>query len=437
MTPMLELDGLESGYGETRILQGVDATVDEGEVVAVVGRNGVGKTTTLRTVLGTIEPWAGTVTYRGEDITDLGDVQTVQRGIGLVPEGRRIFPGLTVVENLELASYGGSDTRNRRDLEWVFDTFENLDERREHRGSDLSGGEQQMLAIARALVSGADLLMLDEPTEGLAPMIVDRVMEVIDAEDITGSFFVPMMSRALLDADGFDDYDIDSFEHYMTGAAPSGKELKEQIIDAFDANLYEVFGQTEMAPVTCLLDPENALEKPDSIGKPITNVTVKVVDADGEEVEPGEVGRIAYRGPTAFREYLGMPEKTDEVFDDEGYFVSSDLVRRDEDGFLYFVGRYDDMIVSGGENIYPAEIEEILHEHESISEAAVVGVPDEEWTERVKAAVVLRDGESMTSEVVMDYVGSRIADFKKPREVEFYEELPRNPTGKILKENLS
>ncbi|MFB1062673.1 AMP-binding protein [Natrinema sp. H-ect4] len=265
----------------------------------------------------------------------------------------------------------------------------------------------------------------------------DRVMEVIDAEDITGSFFVPMMSRALLDADGFDDYDIDSFEHYMTGAAPSGKELKEEIIDAFDANLYEVFGQTEMAPVTCLLDPENALEKPDSIGKPITNVTAKVVDADGEEVEPGEVGRIAYRGPTAFREYLGMPEKTDEVFDDEGYFVSSDLVRRDEDGFLYFVGRYDDMIVSGGENIYPAEIEEILHEHESISEAAVVGVPDEEWTERVKAAVVLRDGESMTSEVVMDYVGSRIADFKKPREVEFYEELPRNPTGKILKENLS
>jgi len=110
-----------------------------------------------------------------------------------------------------------------------------------------------------------------------------------------------------------------------------------------------------------------------------------------------------------------MPEKTDEVFDDEGYFVSSDLVRRTRtDSSTSSVGRYDDMIVSGGENIYPAEIEEILHEHESISEAAVVGVPDEEWTERVKAAVVLRDGESMTSEVVMDYVGSRIADFKKP-----------------------
>jgi branched-chain amino acid transport system ATP-binding protein len=179
MTPMLELDDLQSGYGETRVLQGVNATVDEGEVVALVGRNGVGKTTTLRSVLGSVEPWAGTVRYRGEDVTDLGDVETVRRGIGLVPEERRIFPGLTVTENLELASYGGADTENRRDLEWVFDTFENLDERRENRGSDLSGGEQQMLAIARALVSGADLLMLDEPTEGLAPLIVDRVMEVV------------------------------------------------------------------------------------------------------------------------------------------------------------------------------------------------------------------------------------------------------------------
>lgn len=263
-----------------------------------------------------------------------------------------------------------------------------------------------------------------------------RVMDIIEAEDITGSFFVPMMSRALLDVDGFEDYDLSSFEHYMTGAAPSGEELKSEIIDSFDANLYEVFGQTETSPVTCLLSPENALEKPDSIGKPIVNVAVKVVDDDGIEVEPGEIGRIAYRGPTVFRKYLGMPEKTDSVFDDEEYFVSSDLVRRDEDGFLYFVGRYDDMIVSGGENIHPAEVEEVLHEHESISEAAVVGVPDEEWTERVKATVVLHDGESMTGEEVTEYVGNRIADFKKPREVEFRDELPRNPTGKIVKENL-
>ncbi|NHN40854.1 ABC transporter ATP-binding protein [Halorubellus sp. JP-L1] len=176
---MLELDDLVSGYGQTRVLDGIDAHVDEGEIVALVGRNGVGKTTTLRTILGSVEPWSGSVHYRGDDVTGIGPVETTRRGIGLVPEERRIFPGLTVEENLELASYGGADTDNRRDLEWVFDTFENLDERRHNRGSDLSGGEQQMLAIARALVAGSDLLMLDEPTEGLAPLIVDRVQEVV------------------------------------------------------------------------------------------------------------------------------------------------------------------------------------------------------------------------------------------------------------------
>jgi len=177
---MLSVEDLVSGYGQTRVLDGIDAHVDEGEIVALVGRNGVGKTTTLRTILGSVEPWSGTVTYRGEDVTGLGPVATVQRGIGLVPEERRIFPGLTVEENLELASHGGADTGNRRDLAWVFDTFENLAERRTNRGSDLSGGEQQMLAIARALVSGADVLMLDEPTEGLAPLIVERVQAVVE-----------------------------------------------------------------------------------------------------------------------------------------------------------------------------------------------------------------------------------------------------------------
>ena len=263
-----------------------------------------------------------------------------------------------------------------------------------------------------------------------------RVMEAIEADRLTGSFFVPTMSRALLNVDGFEDYDLGSFRHYMTGAAPSGEELKREVIDAFDVNLYDMFGQTEMSPVTCLLDPEAALEKPDSIGKPIVNVAVKVVDDDGEEVEQGEVGRIAYRGPTAFRGYLGMPGKTEEVFDDEGYFVSSDLVREDDDGFFYFVGRHDDMIISGGENIHPAEVEEVLHEHDNIAEAAVVGVPDEEWTERVKAAVVLHDDAEMAPGDVAEHVGHNLAEFKKPREVEFYDELPRNPSGKILRADL-
>ncbi len=265
-----------------------------------------------------------------------------------------------------------------------------------------------------------------------------RTLEIIEAESITGSFFVPMMSRALLQVPNFDEYDLSSFRDYMTGAAPSGRELKEAIIESFDADLYELFGQTEMSPVTCILSPEDALDKPDSLGKPIINVTLKVVDEAGEQVDRGEIGRAAYKGPTAFREYLGMPEKTESVFDEDDFFVSGDLVRRDDDGFVYFVGRADDMIVSGGENIYPAEIEEVLHEHEAIAQAAVVGVPDDTYGERVKAAVVTVDGaDDLTADEVEAFVGEHLAGFKKPREVVFLDELPRNPTGKVLKSELS
>jgi branched-chain amino acid transport system ATP-binding protein len=178
---LLEVTDLRAGYGETRVLEGVSLTVDAGEVVTLVGRNGVGKTTTLRSIVGSITPWAGTVRYGGEDVTALSPEATVARGIGFVPEERRVFPGLTVGENLALATHGGSDAGRGRSVEAVLDTFERLDERRDAPGQHLSGGEQQMLAIARALVADADLLLLDEPTEGLAPLVVDAVADLVRA----------------------------------------------------------------------------------------------------------------------------------------------------------------------------------------------------------------------------------------------------------------
>jgi len=181
--PLLRLDGVTAGYGATTVLRDVSVDVGDGEVVGIVGRNGVGKTTTLRTVTGALTPRSGAVTYDGADVTGLDPEETVRRGIALVPEERRIFGGLSVRENLELAELGGRDGGGDRPgwtIAEVLDTFENLADSEAAAGSTLSGGEQQMLAVGRALVSDARTLLLDEPTEGLAPYVVERVVETVE-----------------------------------------------------------------------------------------------------------------------------------------------------------------------------------------------------------------------------------------------------------------
>ena len=174
---VLALEDVTVGY-DTPVLRGIDLAVDEGEIVGVVGKNGVGKTTLLKTAMGLLEPTEGTVTYDGRDVTDDPPDVRARNGIGYIPQGRDIFPGLTVEQNLKMGEHVGGDSDVTR-YEEVYDLFPVLEKRADQDGGTLSGGQQQMLAIGRALVGDPDLLLLDEPSEGVQPSIVDRISEDI------------------------------------------------------------------------------------------------------------------------------------------------------------------------------------------------------------------------------------------------------------------
>ena len=184
---LLAVEDIHTYYGEAHILQGVSLAAGEGEVVTLIGRNGAGKTTTLRSIMGIARPRRGHVRLRGDDITALDTHAIARRGIAWVPEERRVLPNLTVLENLRLGMLGGSGTNGATLLEEVFGYFPRLRERIDHRGRFLSGGEQQMLAIARGLVSRPSVMLVDEPTEGLAPMLVQNLTEILAAINRRGT----------------------------------------------------------------------------------------------------------------------------------------------------------------------------------------------------------------------------------------------------------
>ena len=173
---MLEVRDLHTYYGDSYVLQGVSLRVEKSQVVGILGRNGMGKTTLIRSIIGFTPPRRGQVLFKGRDITGWPSYRSVDLGMGLVPQGRRVFPSLTVIENLTVAARGAGGSWT---IERVLDLFPRLRERAEHRASKLSGGEQQMLAIARALMTNPDFLLMDEPTEGLAPLLVREVGRVI------------------------------------------------------------------------------------------------------------------------------------------------------------------------------------------------------------------------------------------------------------------
>jgi long-chain acyl-CoA synthetase len=213
-------------------------------------------------------------------------------------------------------------------------------------------------------------------------------------------------------------------------------ELMRAFEQRFGCQILEGYGLSETSPVASFNHPDRE-RKPGSIGTPIEGVEMKVVGDDGADVPPGEVGEILIRGHNIMKGYWGRPDATAEAIDQEGWFRTGDMARVDEEGFFFIVDRKKDLIIRGGYNVYPREVEEVLYEHRAVREAAVVGVPHPTLGEEVGAAVALKDGEQASPEELQAHVRDQVAAYKYPRLVWLVDELPKGPTGKILKREIA
>lgn len=264
----------------------------------------------------------------------------------------------------------------------------------------------------------------------------DRTLKNIVQTEATIFFGVPAMYTIILSKLEIKEYNFQSLRLFCYGAAPMPYELVKKLKDTFPkVKVQNLYGQTENTPAASSLLDEHALQKIGSVGKPLKNTQIKLVDVNGLEVPVGEVGEICVKGPQVMKGYLKNPEETAKTIRD-GWLYSGDLGRFDEEGFLYIVDRKKDMIIRGGENIYPVEIEEVLYQITEILEAAVVGVPHEVYGEVPKAYVVYKEGKSLQEEEIINYCLTKLAKYKVPMEIEVLDQLPRNASGKVLKHTL-
>jgi len=280
--------------------------------------------------------------------------------------------------------------------------------------------------LIRLALAGASVLM-----KHFDPRIF---MEIIQKEKVNVISGAPAMFHLLLNLPEVEKYDTGSITRCTLGSSTLPDETKKKLLKLFPnaGGVYDVYGATEVSPTLTVLKAADSFRKTACVGPAVPFLEVRIVDSQDREVPRGETGEIICRGPNVMKGYYKDPEGTAEALKG-GWLHTGDIGRMDEEGFVYIVDRKKDMIISGGENIYPREIEELLYHHPKIREAAVVGIPDPLWGESVKAFVVLKPGMSMSEEEVIEYCKSHLASYKKPKVVAFADSLPRNPSGKVLK----
>ena len=275
-------------------------------------------------------------------------------------------------------------------------------------------------------------------------------LRAVETEKVTHAFVVPTMLKQLIDHPDFGGYDLSSLLNVSYGGAPMAFPVIRKAIDMFpdSTGFVNAFGQTETNSTLTVLGPddhklngtpeevEKNLKRLTSVGKPLPDVEVQVLDEENAELPPNEIGEVVIRTPRVMKGYANQESATAALLDENGWLHTRDMGYIDEDGYVYLVGRKDDIIIRGGENIAPAEIEAVLHAHPAVDEAAIIGAPDDDFGQKIVAFVASKKGQTANSEDIRSFCKERLSSFKKPEEIHFLEELPKNPLGKVLKKEL-
>lgn len=262
----------------------------------------------------------------------------------------------------------------------------------------------------------------------------DQALQMIEAHQITIVMGVPAIHDAIRKSAKFDETDFSSVRFFYNGGASCPVELIQFYFQK-GIRFGQGYGLTETSPTVFLLSEEDFERKIGSIGKPVMFTDIRIVDEEGNDVRAGEIGELLVKGPNVIREYWKLPEATAQSFRD-GWFVTGDMVRQDEEDFVFIAGRKKEMIISGGENIYPLEIERVLYELEEVDEVAVIGAPHDRWGETPIAIVVMKNEAALTEETLRSYCENKLARYKIPSKIIFVSVLPKNATGKIDKASL-
>jgi len=260
----------------------------------------------------------------------------------------------------------------------------------------------------------------------------EAVLDVISDKQVTHMFGAPAMFQFMMQHPKFGATNFDSVSTFICGAAPPPESLLTTYADR-GVPFCQGYGLTETSPFGTFLTPEWGIKKLGSAGQAAMHTYVRIVDDNNKPIASNERGEICIKGPNIMKGYWNRPEATAEAIDAEGWFHSGDVGYLDEDGFLFICDRLKDMVISGGENVYPAEVESVLFKHDAIAEVAVLGLPDEKWGEAVTAVAALHEGQELSLEELREFAQTQLAKYKLPLRLHIVDVLPRNPAGKVLK----